>query len=582
MKKPSAFCFCMLACCSTVLAELNGTDDFNDNAMNTNKWTVFEGRLSETNNRLEFVSTGTEAEAGIWLWTLNYASYEQDWVVRIDAHNSISPAGPGEYGEVCLMVINSTDYDDSFDIDLEIEDSTPYIIESGWETNNVDGIWTDVSIGNTTDVSFQIAFDSTTKTLISSYDAGSGYTTLNRVNVSDWNIDPDHGFTPVIICESEGIVVSSGQVYADNFEAVTLPGISNHLDNIILSHLHDFGNPNMSADDVYEFDFTADTDASITNIILYSPSNATLVAVSDGVEEGMQTWRISSSASSPPTNDFGNGDYTVTVIYTNAVQQSTIVPFPALAAVTMQPLFTAPAPLHGALFSSTGAPSTNAWITLAWENIDPNANILDFHRHHVGFDDWESLGLFSDVLLNAAGPLATRSIGPLAFAPGQWGIENWFYNASFVDNIDGVFCVTMNAALSEYQFVVLAAIEDEDGDRLLNWWESLYFGGPTNAIASLDTDDDGQNNLEEYIAGTCPTNPESCLMITSCAPVGSGFMFEWHPSMTGRVYRTLWTDSLTNIYQELESDIPYPRNSFTDTVHGATVGGFYRVEVEMH
>ncbi len=562
---------------SAAMANFSGSDDFNDNVMDPTKWTVYEGRLSETNGRLEFVSTGTEAEAGIWFWTLNYGSYVQDWTVRMNAHNSIFPLAPGEYGEVCLMVVNSVDFEDSFDIDLEVEGSIPYRVNSGWSTNNVDGIWTGMAVGNNTDVSLKIAFDSITKTLISAYDEGSGFKTLNSVNVSDWNIDVDHGFTYVIICESEGCVVTSGQVYADNFETAPLLGISNHLETVVLTHVHDFGDPSTIDDDKYKLNFDVDTDASITNLVMITPASEMLEYTSDGVNAGTQRWWYDATGSNPLTNRFGVGDYTITLIHTNGFQQSTIIPYPSLATITMQPTFSVPE--NGALNCSTTASSTNAWITLEWENIDPDANVVDLHRHHVGFDDYEDLGLFTD-LFPADGPLSTRSVGPIAFSPGTWGIENYNDNLMIDYNTDGVLYIAGNGTRTEYMITVLESTGDEDSDGLLNWWESLYFDGPTNAIASLDSDDDGQNNLQESITGMCPTNPASCFTITNYTSSGDDFMIEW-PSVSRRVYRALWSDNLTNGFQTLESDILHPRNSCTDTVHGAEASGFYQVEVEM-
>lgn len=45
---------------------------------------------------------------------------------------------------------------------------------------------------------------------------------------------------------------------------------------------------------------------------------------------------------------------------------------------------------------------------------------------------------------------------------------------------------------------------DRDEDGIPDWWEIVHFGGPTNAVASADDDQDGFTNLEEYIADTDP------------------------------------------------------------------------------
>jgi hypothetical protein len=58
---------------------------------------------------------------------------------------------------------------------------------------------------------------------------------------------------------------------------------------------------------------------------------------------------------------------------------------------------------------------------------------------------------------------------------------------------------------------------DPDFDGLPSDWETLYFGGPTNAVAGEDVDLDGFTNYEEYIADTNPIDPASFLRIISVA-----------------------------------------------------------------
>lgn len=48
-------------------------------------------------------------------------------------------------------------------------------------------------------------------------------------------------------------------------------------------------------------------------------------------------------------------------------------------------------------------------------------------------------------------------------------------------------------------------LADTDGDGLPDYWESKYFGNPTNAVASSDPDGDGLTNLQEFQYGTDPT-----------------------------------------------------------------------------
>lgn len=50
---------------------------------------------------------------------------------------------------------------------------------------------------------------------------------------------------------------------------------------------------------------------------------------------------------------------------------------------------------------------------------------------------------------------------------------------------------------------------DADADGLPDWWEKLYFGAITGAVASADTDADGLTNLEEYMYRTNPLKEDT-------------------------------------------------------------------------
>ncbi len=119
---------------------------------------------------------------------------------------------------------------------------------------------------------------------------------------------------------------------------------------------------------------------------------------------------------------------------------------------------------------------------------------------------------------------------------------------------------------------------DLDGDGMLDDWEIQYFLDGTNAMPNAHGDTDQFTNLEEYIAGTDPTNPASFFAVTN-GSTGS-FVVGW-PSVATREYKVLWTESLTNSFQQLGSMIDHPQNSYTDTLHSAEASGFYKVEVRL-
>jgi hypothetical protein len=117
---------------------------------------------------------------------------------------------------------------------------------------------------------------------------------------------------------------------------------------------------------------------------------------------------------------------------------------------------------------------------------------------------------------------------------------------------------------------------DLDGDGMPDAWEIQYFGS-TNAMPDdLTGDSDLFSNIEEYIAGTDPTDSDSFFAITNWS--AGSFVIEW-PAFSNRQYRVYRADSLTNIFNPVGSVILYPTNSYTEPSLGES--GFYKVEVQL-
>ncbi|MEN8255226.1 MAG: hypothetical protein ABFR33_07130 [Verrucomicrobiota bacterium] len=124
---------------------------------------------------------------------------------------------------------------------------------------------------------------------------------------------------------------------------------------------------------------------------------------------------------------------------------------------------------------------------------------------------------------------------------------------------------------------------DSDADGVPDWWELDYFGG-IGMLPDAHGDADGFTNMEEYIAGSDPTNSLSYFVVSNIvAGVGEAgvVIVEWEPVIADRLYNVHWTDNLTNGFGLLEGDIEFPQNNHTDTVHGAEAQGFYKVDVRL-
>jgi len=102
---------------------------------------------------------------------------------------------------------------------------------------------------------------------------------------------------------------------------------------------------------------------------------------------------------------------------------------------------------------------------------------------------------------------------------------------------------------------VLVPANDPDLDGIYSYWESLHFGGPTNAIPLEDPDGDNFSNLEEFIADTDPTNAMSFFFISSVAHSNDTIIM-FHSS-TGRLYGMEFsTNPVSPSWSVVVTDIP--------------------------
>jgi len=125
---------------------------------------------------------------------------------------------------------------------------------------------------------------------------------------------------------------------------------------------------------------------------------------------------------------------------------------------------------------------------------------------------------------------------------------------------------------------------DSDKDGIPDIWEQQYFKNALIANGSIDSDVDGMNNLQEYIAGTDPTNSVSVLEVTGVQLLPQGVKVDWVGGQSSWQY----LESRQDLINTNESWLPVFTNSppTTSTTNvtinfGSTNSvNFYRIRVE--
>jgi len=248
--------------------------------------------------------------------------------------------------------------------------------------------------------------------------------------------------------------------------------------------------------------------------------------------------------------------------------------------------------LSGGLFSMNGGSLT----------VGNNAFIIDGGAVLTG----GTINVYSNLVVGDCGASVT---GTVAMSGGTLYVTNAAHNAvlevrsgSFImsggkvvadnlvmTNACGLF--QRNGGITVISSMNLAPNLSASGDGIPNGWALQYGLDPLNpAEANEDPDGDGFTNLQEYLAGTNPNDPNSSpFRITAIARQGSDVLITWTTvgGKTNVVQVSTGTanGSYTNNYANLSSPIAIPGTSVVSTNYldagGATnqPSRFYRVKM---
>jgi Bacterial TSP3 repeat len=146
-------------------------------------------------------------------------------------------------------------------------------------------------------------------------------------------------------------------------------------------------------------------------------------------------------------------------------------------------------------------------------------------------------GVNQDGLGNLRGYAYGANIGWVAFestgAPRVDLVTGNFTGYAYSANCGWI---SLSNAMAFVQTDTIAPGIDSDGDGIADAWELTYTNTLRAFTASSDTDHDGSTDLEEYLAGTNPLDPNDNLRITLFTRVGT-YNTLWWTSEPDRFYR---------------------------------------------
>lgn len=180
--------------------------------------------------------------------------------------------------------------------------------------------------------------------------------------------------------------------------------------------------------------------------------------------------------------------------------------------------------------------------------------------------------------------LATGSAGSWTFWVSQPVISSNDTSVIFQSWDSGVTDGDFNRVQDVFAASENYLVVDSDGDGIPDWWMLKYFGHPTGqagdlSLAQDDADGDGMSNLQEYLAGTDPTNPSSVLAVHISPPsvAGNAATLTW-PAVPGRSYQVQSTDNLDNpVWQTYSGSVVVIGSQGSITVAATQAALFYRV-----
>lgn len=202
---------------------------------------------------------------------------------------------------------------------------------------------------------------------------------------------------------------------------------------------------------------------------------------------------------------------------------------------------------------------------------------------HHGTNEWQSTVAPLHLLVHADGAwqvLRTWTASDTTYYDAEISVSLAAYAGKTV-RIAWVFDLSNSGAPVALDDLSITgpSTTDTDSDGLLDTWEITQFGN-LDHTAEGDSDGDGRSNLDEYTAGTDPTESSSRFEVLGVTYTGNSVVIRWS-AVADRVYNIYWTADLTQSFTLIASGIQGSTNEYTHTSKQLPTSGYYKMTVEM-
>lgn len=302
-----------------------------------------------------------------------------------------------------------------------------------------------------------------------------------------------------------------------------------------------------------------------TNVLHYGTNN--LVTFSGYFEEGIHTVEVATETSgytlrqSPtdpnaindPDSDYGNPRYT------SISQGETYVP----VSFIYDPIISASATVRDGW---TMERLEDVAIELIFEGSSNQIAITKYPETAVYASNW---------LTDADGNFPTNTLIYLDDYDLQLTLEG--YEDLYLSNV-----ISGASPGDHFELGTLFLYpEDLNTNAIGDAWEESYF--KTDCMAQADTDADGLCNLDEYLAGTDPTNWYSCLWLFQTVETNGSILYQWE-TVPDRTYRLSGTTNLcANTWVQVagawEATNAQYAMSWSETNHQMSWCSSYRLDI---